>query len=283
MKKSISTGEGAVQAPRRFNGWGILAASVALATLVFLVVGPMVERNAHLEALDDLEDQERLKRGLLMLCNTQANIVHLNDQLEQKSLEERNRVTRVARTLDCIKRLKPNLQAEYYLWNGVKGDVAYVVAQGGAAIEPSIEALESDDPLTRGRAARALVTLSEGLNGDHSQRIARRLLDDDLSDATRALRLELGLPSPVVIIQAPEQDEPPRVEIDMADELVVPDAGQEMADMSDELDAAADELDAGPDEDVSPSSDELAFPGEFQLKPPTLELRRPRVLYQRAP
>lgn len=286
MKKSSSTGEGALVAPRRFNGWGILAASVALGALIFLVIGPMIERNAHLEALDDLEDQQRLKRGLLMLCNTEANIVHLNAQLEQKSLEERNQVTRVARTLDCIERLNPSLQAEYYLWNGSRGDVARVTAQGKQAIEPAIQALESKEEATRARAARALSALSRELNSDHKMRIDRRLSDDDFSAPIYALRISLGFPIPTkAATSPPAEPEPPAVP-DMSS--MMPDMPLDMESV-DMLNADMELMsDASPDlstlEDMSEDSMATDAPVRaFKLREPTLELKSPRVLYSRPP
>lgn len=195
MKKSEDTSSSIGALPRRFNGWGILLASLALTAFIFLVIGPVIERNAHLEALEDLEDQERLKRGLLMLCNTRANLKHLNEQLAQKSLEERNRVTPVVQTLGCLPQLDPSYRAEYYLWHGQgeQDEVANVVAQGRASIEPAIDALDSEKEEVRHRALNALMAMHEQLNEDHRQRIARRLLRYPATGEVRRFAMALGL------------------------------------------------------------------------------------------
>lgn len=274
MKKSISTDRSVQEAPRRFTGWGVLAASLSLATVIFLVIGPLVERHAYLEAFDDLEDQERLKRGLLMLCNTESNLKHLNAQLAQKELGERNRITPVAQGLGCIDKLRPPLRAEYYLWNGEGEGIAPIVAQGEASVEPAIEALESDEERVRHRAARSLVALASELNDDQVKRIARRLSDEDQSKPIRALRVALDLPVPPVT--TPPSAPPPALETHPTS--VVHDMGHAP-------------LDAGAARGTDAARDLVPLPVEpLKLREPTLDveaLGRPKskadVLFRAAP
>lgn len=193
-------------APGRFTGFGILALSVALGAFVFFAVGPMVENNAHLDAIEDLDDRERLERGLRTLCNTQQNLKLLNQQLAEKTRADRNRVTPVAKELGCLTKLDPRFQAEHHLWMGEERDaVDGAVAQGDAALEPAIDALEAsaeDDEgkakaqIVRERAMRALVALSAKLLNDHKTRIDKRLTDKDTSPEAHALRAALGFEHP---------------------------------------------------------------------------------------
>ncbi len=283
MKKSVDTGGSVNQLPKRFNGWGVLLASMALTTFIFTVVGPVIERNSHLEALEDLKDQERLKRGLLMLCNTKANIKHLNEQLENKSLESRNKITRVASQMDCIKELKPGFQAEHYLWNGNEGEVSSVVAQDRAAIEPAIEALESAEAAVRTRAAYTLVALRSRLNEDHHQRIERRLEQDKPFEGMSLLQESLGLnvmgaPPKMPV---PENTKLPEV-VESAPESDMGEPTSDMdADMSDmdEHDAGALELKAPVLEQIGVQSEGIR--GGLRLTEPSLQIKEaPPVLYQ---
>ena len=209
MKKAAETQVYAE--PRgRFTGWGVLGIGVGLALVTFLVIGPFVERNAHLEALHDLQDQERLKRGLLVLCNTEGNIPHLNAQLEGKSLAERNRVTPVAQELGCMERLRPVFQAEYHLWHGSRErGVSDVVAQGEVAVEPAIAALNAPEAEVRQRAQRVLLAMVDNLSTDQIGRIMGRLKEvsgegADVKSA-RELRVSLSsrLPQPAVVEEEP--------------------------------------------------------------------------------
>lgn len=260
-------------APGRFTGFGILALSIALGAFVFFAVGPMVERNAHLDAIEDLDDRERLERGLRTLCNTQQNIKLLNQQLAEKSRADRNRVTPLAKELGCLDKLDSTFQAEHHLWMGSEREaVDLAVASGEAAIEPAIEALEEEegrDDAVRERAMRALVALSARLLTDHKTRIEKRLADDDTSPAANALRSALGLEMPAA--KAPET-KPPETTPSAHDA----DMGHGSDhDMSGDMDADADMGGADMDaEDVNLGS------GSFRLRldglgAPPAQRRRP--------
>lgn len=263
-------------APGRFTGFGILALSVALGAFVFFAVGPMVENNAHLDAIEDIDDRERLERGLRTLCNTQQNLKLLNEQLAEKTRADRNRVTPVAKELGCLEKLDPRFQAEHHLWMGEERDaVDGAVAQGDAALEPAIDALEASGEegeaqakaqLVRERAMRALVALSAKLLNDHKTRISKRLTDRDTSPAAHALRAALGFEhphAPEKVIPAPD---PHAHDAGAHDESHASDMGH--------ADAGADaDMDSADMDDVNLGS------GSFRLKldglgaPP----RRPRT------
>lgn len=273
--------------PRRFTGWGILAATVVLGLFVFLVVGPTIESKSHLEALEDLDDRDRLERGLRMLCNTSTNIKSLNDQLATKSLEQRNRITEVSQDLGCLDSLEPRYRAEHYLWQGDPSSaVDQAVAQGEAAIEPAIEALEAEGEevqVVRRRAMRALTALSGRLIRDHRQRIGQRLTPEDSSAAARALRAAIGLSEeaspaePDAGTDEPEvldDEEAPRDEDAAADEGV--DDFQLGGGLRLRLDGMGGEPAAAP---TNPSGD-----GPLKLKEPSLDTKTVRpeggVLYE---
>lgn len=288
MKKSEDTSSSINALPRRFNGWGILLASLALTAFIFLVIGPVIERNAHLEALEDLEDQERLKRGLLMLCNTRANIKHLNEQLEQKNLEERNRVTPMVQTLGCLPQLEPSYRAEYYLWHGEgeQDEVANVVAQGRASIEPAIDALESEKEQVRHRAMSALMALHEQLNEDHRQRIARRLLKFPATVEVRRFAVALGLEE-LFAEEEPSKTSPQKDSIAPVDDLEDGPAHESALPLL-RLQAPSllrDEVseDASGDDAIEEDGD-LPSSGTLRLRSPELRLPgAPAILYTRPP
>lgn len=193
MKKGIDS-QAPVNVPRRFTGFGVLAVTVVLALSVFAIVGPWVEANAYLEALEDPRDKDRLERGLRTLCNTQPNIKLLNERLAEKPLSERNIVTRAVEELGCLDSIEPTLLAEHYLWVSEADDaVPLAIAQGEAAIEPSITALEHDNERARHRAMSALVALSRQLTRDHVLRVEKRLDPKDRSTHAKALRVTLKL------------------------------------------------------------------------------------------
>ena len=252
--------------PGRFTGAGVLALTAALALFAFLIVGPVIESNSHLEALEDLDNRERLERGLRMLCNTQQNISLLNAQLESKTREARNKVTPVAASLSCLEKLSPPFRAEHYLWTVTDGGaVSGAVAQAQAAIEPAIYALEAPDEAIRERAMRTLTALSDGLIGDHKSRIKKRLSERDRSPASFALRDSLGLPHP------PEQPVIPapalREELDMS----APDAGEDAA-----LGARADmDADMGEEPGDDMDTDFQFGDGALRLQLPGLSPRPP--------
>lgn len=196
MKKGIDS-QAPVNVPRRFTGFGVLAVTVVFALSVFAIVGPWVEANAYLEALEDPQDRDRLERGLRTLCNTQPNIKLLNERLAEKPLSDRNIVTKAVEELGCLDSIEPTLLAEHYLWVSQSEDaVARATAQGDAAIEPAIAALEHGDERARHRAMSVFMALSGQLTRDHVLRIDKRLDEKDHSPETTALRITLKLEQP---------------------------------------------------------------------------------------
>ena len=223
MKKSESNMI-APPSTSRFTGWGILAAVAGLGMIAFLIVGPMVERHAHLEALDDLDSPERLQRGLLTLCNTRDYLPELNKQLAEKTRDQRHKITVVAREMGCLEKLEPIYKAEHYLWRGEdKESVHKTVSQGVAAVEPAIDALDDEDAIVRRRAMKVLTALEESLDRDQLQRTAKVLDPNDMGQPARALREVLGdlaIRRPPPIAEAPDMGTPddPTAQADAGDQ-----------------------------------------------------------------
>ena len=266
----------ASELPRRFTGGGILAVAIGLALFAFLVVGPMVESASHLEALEDLDNRERLERGLRMLCNTRPNIDSLNANLATKTLSERNKITAVAEDLDCLESLQPRFRAEHYIWQGApRGAIDQIVAQGDAAIEPSIEALEADivsHPRVRSRAMRALSALSTRLLSDHRQRIAKRLGEEDVTSEAQALRLSLGL--------TPSRPETPTpIDVPPPSDLLPP--SQE--EIKEQLDEELSEPPAEENQEDEVIEEQEEAENDFELGKGSLRLRLPGMGAPSAP
>ena len=182
---------------RRFTGWGIAVAVLGTLIVAFLVVGPVVEKNSYLGALDDLESEARLSRGLLTLCNTSTHMDALNDRIAKKPLPRRLIIAQISAELDCLAQLRPAFQAEHHLHTGGIGSVASAIALGPKAVEPAIVALESENTEVRARAAKVLVALDEFVNEDRRTRIKTRiggLIDEGILPLRQSLGLAPLLP-----------------------------------------------------------------------------------------
>jgi len=259
----------------RFNGLGITLVTLGLLVILFVFVGPWVERNAHLIELDYLEDPKRMESGLRTLCRTDVGKKELNANLAARDVAERVRIVAVAAKLSCLDELEPGFRAEYYLYDAEHGDVAMITAQGADAVEPAIEALGASEAAPRERAARVLFALAETLDDDQRTRATRRLEDiaeDERGQAVTTLLETLAPPEPPKVEPPPEPVEPAG-----PDDV---DAGQDMNELV--LDPALGLSDMGELDAGVLRLDEPLELREPELTPPTKkDDETPGVLFER--
>lgn len=241
-----------------------------IVTVVFLTIGPLIERKNAVETLMLSADEGALTQSMHLICKNVEGRLALNQALGRQELKRRLHVAKVASQVGCMEALRPQYQTEYDLYAAPSQGrmVSALIAQGAAAIEPSIFALDSDQPHVRRRAIGALLGLVELLNEDQRRRASKRLDPRDEHPQSVALMSALGVklkpralpptptpaPTPPAPQPSPQAPAAPSEPIEPADpegwpQLTMPQLGQSLERPRDGIlfrAPSADEPDAEP-------------------------------------
>jgi len=189
-----------------------------IVTFIFLTIGPLIERKEAVETLMFSVDEGAMTQRMHLICKNVEGRLALNHALGRQELERRLRVAKVASQVGCMEALRPRYQTEYDLYAAPSQGrmISALIAQGAAAIEPSIFALDSEQPHVRRRAIGALLGLVELLNEDQRRRASKRLDPRDEHPQSVALMSALGIklrpralsPAPAPAPQLPPAPDP---------------------------------------------------------------------------
>lgn len=179
-------------------------------TFIFLTIGPLIERKDAVETLMQSADDGAMTQSMHLICKNVEGRLALNHALGRQELERRLRVAKVASQVGCMEALRPRYQTEYDLYAAPSQGrmISALIAQGSAAIEPAIFALDSEQPHVRRRAIGALLGLVELLNEDQRRRASKRLDPRDEHPLSVALMSALGVKLKPRIIAPPPTPNP---------------------------------------------------------------------------
>lgn len=255
--------------------------ATALGVVLFLLVAPAVERDAHLAIVRDGEEG-RLENSLRHLCWIGSGVTGLNELLPTLPIERRLLVLRHAVALDCLNQLQPRIRASYYIIDpeGAR-NLEKAVGYETEAIDPALEALASHDADVAKRGALVLAALARRMNGGQQTRAIERLREMPPSEERDRLARRLGLdPS---VLRGAASGETGFAKDRATSEAILWESTKREEELLKERDAGA-AVDAGADiaPAVEAEGDVEADPLVPPLREPTLEPPRSRVLYQRA-